>query len=146
MIVKNFNRRSSYDHHGSKRRELAQHAHSHGLHAFTHTLVSTQLQPLFTKRQLNYYRIWNRIFILRYLRDISGVNRFKSKYCIHNSAPKPTSVQLNHAQTQHCIHNSATQSSFVQLNHTETQHCIHNSVFKAQLCSAKSHTNLCTSS
>ena len=41
--MKNFNRCSSHGHHGSKskRRELAQYAHSHGLHAFTHTLTST---------------------------------------------------------------------------------------------------------
>ena len=44
-MKKNFNRRSSYGHHGSKRRELAQRAHSCGLHAFTHTFTSTQLQP-----------------------------------------------------------------------------------------------------
>ena len=36
-------RRSSHGHHGSKRRELVQHAHSRGSHAFTHTLTSTQL-------------------------------------------------------------------------------------------------------
>ena len=30
IIIKNFNRRSSHGHHGSKRRELAQHAHSRG--------------------------------------------------------------------------------------------------------------------
>ena len=39
----------------TKHRELAQHAHSHGLHAFTHTLTSTQLQPRGAKRQLSYY-------------------------------------------------------------------------------------------
>ena len=37
--VKNYNRRNSRGHHGSKRRELAQqHAHSRGSLAFTHTL------------------------------------------------------------------------------------------------------------
>ena len=36
MIMKNFNRCSSHGHHGSKRRGLAQYAHSHGSHAFTH--------------------------------------------------------------------------------------------------------------
>ena len=41
---KNFNRRSSHGHHGSKRRELAQAAHSHGPQAFTHTLTSTQVR------------------------------------------------------------------------------------------------------
>ena len=45
IIMKNFNRRDSHGHHGSKRRELAQHAHSHGSHAFTHAFTSTQLQP-----------------------------------------------------------------------------------------------------
>ena len=37
----NFNWRSSHGHHGSKRRELTQHAHSRGSHAFTHTLINT---------------------------------------------------------------------------------------------------------
>ena len=36
--MKNFTRRNSDGHHGSKRRELAQHSHSRGSHAFTHTL------------------------------------------------------------------------------------------------------------
>ena len=40
IIMKNF-RHDSHGHHGSKRRKLAQHADSHGLHAFTHTLTST---------------------------------------------------------------------------------------------------------
>ena len=39
IIMKNFNRRSSYGHHGSKRRELMQHSHSRESHAFTHTLT-----------------------------------------------------------------------------------------------------------
>ena len=38
MIMKSFNRRGSHGHHGSKRREQEQQAHSHGSHAFTHTL------------------------------------------------------------------------------------------------------------
>ena len=38
IIIMNFNGRNSHGNHGSKRRELAQHAHSHGSHAFTHTL------------------------------------------------------------------------------------------------------------
>ena len=59
IIMKNFNRCSSHDHHGSKRCKLAQHAHSHGSHAFTHTLISTQLQPRCAKRQVSYYGIWN---------------------------------------------------------------------------------------
>ena len=41
-VMKNFNRRDSHGHHGSKRRELAQHAHSRGSHTFTHALTSTQ--------------------------------------------------------------------------------------------------------
>ena len=36
--MKNFNRCNSHGHHGSKHRELAQHAHSRGSQAFTHTL------------------------------------------------------------------------------------------------------------
>ena len=65
IIMKNFNRRNSHGHHGSKCRELAQHAHSSGSHAFTHTLSPTQLQPSGAKHQLSYYRIWNQIFILK---------------------------------------------------------------------------------
>ena len=53
--MKNFDRRSSHGHHGSNRRELAQHAHSHESHAFIHTLTSTQLQPRGAKRKLSYY-------------------------------------------------------------------------------------------
>ena len=53
MTMKNFNRRSSHGHHGSKRRELAQHAHSRGSHSLTH-FISTQLQPRGTRRQLSY--------------------------------------------------------------------------------------------
>ena len=37
MMMNNFNTRSSHGHHGSKRREVAQHALSHGSHAFSHT-------------------------------------------------------------------------------------------------------------
>ena len=56
ITMKNFNRRNFHGHdHGSKWRELAQHAHSHGSHAFTDTLTSTQLQPRGAKRQLSYY-------------------------------------------------------------------------------------------
>ena len=44
VIMKNFNRRDSHGHHGSKRRELAQHAHSLGSQAFTYTFASRQLQ------------------------------------------------------------------------------------------------------
>ena len=35
--MKNFNRRSSHDHHSSKRHKLVQHVHSRGSQAFTHT-------------------------------------------------------------------------------------------------------------
>ena len=56
IIIKNFNRRNSHGHHGSKHRELAQHAHSHGSHAFTHThFTSAQLQPRGVKYQLSHY-------------------------------------------------------------------------------------------
>ena len=51
----------------SKRRELAQHAHSRGPHTFTRSVISTQLQPRCAKRQLSYYRIWNQFFILFYI-------------------------------------------------------------------------------
>ena len=53
--MKNFNRHSSHVHHGSMRRKLAQNAHSHGSHAFTHALASTRLQPRGAKCQLSYY-------------------------------------------------------------------------------------------
>ena len=71
-----FNRHTSYDHHGSKRRELAQHAHSRGSHAFTHTrrYTPTQLQPRCAKRQLSYYIIWTPIFILN-VPEGGGANR-----------------------------------------------------------------------
>ena len=43
--MKNFNRCSSPGHHGSKCCELAQHAHSRGSHAYTHTnTVTTTLR------------------------------------------------------------------------------------------------------
>ena len=49
IIIKNFNRRNAHGYHGSKRLELAQHAHSREWHAFTHTLliktVTTTLCP-----------------------------------------------------------------------------------------------------
>ena len=48
IIIMNFNRRNSHGHHGSKHRELAQHA-------FTRTLTSTQLQPRGAKRQLSFF-------------------------------------------------------------------------------------------
>ena len=51
--MKNFNRRTSQGHHGSKRLELAQQSHSCGSNTFTHTLLtSTQLQPLCAKHEL----------------------------------------------------------------------------------------------
>ena len=62
MNNEELNRRSSYGHRGSKRRDLAQHAHSRGSQAVTHTLTPTQLQPLCAKRQRIYYKIWNRFF------------------------------------------------------------------------------------
>ena len=39
--MKNFTRRSSHSQYGSQRCELAQHAHSCGSHAFSHTLTTT---------------------------------------------------------------------------------------------------------
>ena len=53
--MKNFHRRDSYGHHGSKRLELTQHVHPHGSHAFTRVLTSTQLQPRGAKCQISYY-------------------------------------------------------------------------------------------
>ena len=46
--------RNSHGHHGSTHRELVQHTHSHGSHAFSHTLTST-LESRAVKRQLSYY-------------------------------------------------------------------------------------------
>ena len=62
IIIMNFDRRSSHGHHGSKRHELAQHAHSCGLHALARTLslTPTQLQRRCAKRQLSYCRTWQR--------------------------------------------------------------------------------------
>ena len=76
IIIKNFNRRNSHGHNSSKRCKLAQHAHSHGSNAFTHTFTSTELQTC-AKRQLSYYRIWNQHFFERYLREAewTGVHR-----------------------------------------------------------------------
>ena len=45
-----FYRRNYHGHHGWKRRELAQYAHSRRSHAFNNTLTSTQLQPRGEKR------------------------------------------------------------------------------------------------
>ena len=74
-MKKNFNRRSSHGHCGSKRRELArQHAHSRGSHTIAHALTSTQLQPLCAKRHLSYYSIWNGIFSLK-VPEGGGANR-----------------------------------------------------------------------
>ena len=68
IIMKNFHKRSSHGHHGSKRSELA-HTHMDRTYSLTH-LQSTQLQPRCTKRQLSYYRIRNQICIFwRYLRE-----------------------------------------------------------------------------
>ena len=49
IIMKNFNRRDSHGHHGSQRRELTQHAHSHvhGSHVTT-SLTLTSLTTLTT--------------------------------------------------------------------------------------------------
>ena len=60
IIINNFSGCNSHGHHGSKRRELAQH----GSHAFTNTLTPTQVQPSCAKCQLSYYIIWNRFYFL----------------------------------------------------------------------------------
>ena len=65
IIMKNFNRRNSHGH-----RTMAEsaanwrdtHTHSRGSHAFTHTLIHQHsYNHCYTKRQLSYYRIWNRL-------------------------------------------------------------------------------------
>ena len=70
IIMKNFNRRSSHGHHGSKRHKLAQHAHSRGSHTFTHTLyintVTTTLCE--TPAQLLQILEWN-FYFDGYLRE-----------------------------------------------------------------------------
>ena len=87
---KNFNRSSSQGQHGSKRRKLAQHAHMDGTHiAYTHTLTSTQLQPLSAKRQLSYYRIWNRM----------EWNRWKCVSPYYNHRNDWLGVKKKHAKT-----------------------------------------------
>ena len=65
-MTKNFYRCSSHGHHGSKHRELVQHAHLTWIariHSHTY-MKSTQLQPRGAKLQLSYYRIWNGILII----------------------------------------------------------------------------------
>ena len=42
IITNKCNRRNAHGHHGSNRRELSQHAHSHGSQLFTHTLYIHQ--------------------------------------------------------------------------------------------------------
>ena len=91
----NNNRRNSHGHHGSKRRELAQHAHSRGSHAFTRTLTSTQLQLRCAKRQLSYYRIWNRICILKVPEIVKqcthGEQKLSTKaVCVEDTHDSPT--------------------------------------------------------
>ena len=83
--MKNFNRCSSHGDHSSKHRELSQHPHSCGSHAFTHTHTSTQLQPRTStqlhlqpccvKHQLSYYIIWNQTFILKVPESTFGEER-----------------------------------------------------------------------
>ena len=67
IMMKNFNRRDSHGHRGSKRHELAHHAHSSGSHAlidshdYTNTVTTTLgEEPLCAKRQLSCYTIRNR--------------------------------------------------------------------------------------
>ena len=50
IIMKNFNKRSSHVDHGSKHRELAQHAHLRGPHAFTLTLYINTVITTFIVR------------------------------------------------------------------------------------------------
>ena len=49
--MKNFNRCSSHGHHGSQsqRHKMVQHAHSHGSHAFTHTLYTNTVTTTWCK-------------------------------------------------------------------------------------------------
>ena len=63
--MKNFNGHSSHDHHGSKRRKLAQHrTHVDRTHSLTQ-LHQHSYNHVCAKRQLSYYRIWNPMFILK---------------------------------------------------------------------------------
>ena len=58
--MKNFNGRSSHGHHGSKLRELVQHAHSTWIariHSHTYINHHSYLQPRCAKRQLCYYGV-----------------------------------------------------------------------------------------
>ena len=69
--MKNVNKRNSHGDHGSKRRELAQHAHSRGSHAFTRTLASTQSQA---PAQLLHNNVMESNFILK-VPEGGGANR-----------------------------------------------------------------------
>ena len=62
IIMKNFNRRSSHEHHGSNAANWCNtHTHVDRTRSSTHTHTSTQLQPSGVKRQLGYgcYRVWS---------------------------------------------------------------------------------------
>ena len=66
--MKNYNRRSSHGHHGSKRRELAQHAHSTWIaHMHSHTYINTVTTTSLCEAvsSVSYYRIWNLVFLLK---------------------------------------------------------------------------------
>ena len=73
MIKKNFNRRNSHSHHGSKRHELLQHTHSSGSYAFTvHTLIINIVTTTLCEASAQlYYRIWNQMFVLKIPKGIA---------------------------------------------------------------------------
>ena len=64
--MKNFNRPSWF----KAQRTGATHTHVDRTRSLT--LTSTQLQPLCAKRQLTYYIIWNRTFILKVPKEGGG--------------------------------------------------------------------------
>ena len=68
IIMKNFNRHNYHSHHGSKRRELAQHAHA--LTRIARIQSYTYINTRCAKRQLSYYRIWNRFFYILKVPDV----------------------------------------------------------------------------
>ena len=122
MIMKSFNRRSSNGHHGSKRRELAQHAHSHGSHAFTDTLTSTRLNPLCAKRQLSCYRIWNRFLFdgtKKEANKLAGKQATKERNKKHNHVPK---MFLNDSKTFAGFDNDNRLSSDQHLSRPHISH------------------------
>ena len=66
IIMKNFNRRSSHGHHGSKApRTGATRTHVDRTHSLIRHTYTYQHNRVMRKRQLSYYTIWNRIFTLK---------------------------------------------------------------------------------